>query len=368
MSEGRTVASVANEYGIHENTIYKWQRQFEMDPEHAFTQQSQQDRNDDVIRLKRRVKELELEVEFLKKSGGVLRERPAVKYAWIDKNAVPGLSMRTMCRLLKVRRQGYYEYHKRGESQREYRDRLLTQKVKNVFYENRRIYGARRIAAELARQGTPTDRKQVRRIMLLEGLIPVTCRRQVNTTNSNHHLGAFPNLLKSGKALNGLNQAWASDMTYVRTDEGWLYLCTVLDLHSRRVVGYATSKRIDRHLAIAAFSNALENRHPNKGCIFHTDRGCQYASSDFRMTVIAAGSIQSMSAAGNPYDNAYAEAFFRALKVEWLDNRRFDTRQQAVQAIASYLLYYNRKRLHSSLGYLSPVDFEMSLMNQPLAS
>ena len=207
-----------------------------------------------------------------------------------------------MCRLLDVRGKGYYEYHKRAESQRRYRERLRIQHVKNVFYEHRRIYGARRIAAELARQGIRMDRKQVRRIMLQEGLVPITCRRRVHTTDSNHHLGVFPNLLQPGILPEKPNKVWVSDMTYIRTDEGWQYLCTVLDMFSRRVVGFALSKRIDRHLAIAA----LENRRPGKGFIFHSDRGCQYASGDFRRAVANAGGHQSMSAAGNPYDNACA--------------------------------------------------------------
>ena len=142
-----------------------------------------------------------------------------MKYAWIDKNAVPGLSMRTMCRLLGVRRQGYYEHHKRGETQRQYRERLLVQHIKNVFYENRRIYGARRIAAELAEQGIHADRKQVRRVMQQEGLIPVTYRRRVNTTDSRHTQGVFPNLLKSVIVPEGIDRVWVSDMTYIVSTE-----------------------------------------------------------------------------------------------------------------------------------------------------
>lgn len=276
--------------------------------------------------------------------------------------------MRSMCRLLGVRCQGYYEYHQRGESQRQFRERLRTQHIKDVFFASHRIYGARRIAAELAKKGIHINRKQVRRVMVEEGLVPVTFRRRVSTTNSNHQLGVYPNLLKRGLAPEGINQVWSSDMTYIRTDEGWQYLCTVLDLCSRRVVGFALSRQIDRHLAVAALKNAMENRRPQAGFIFHSDRGCQYASSDFRVAVSSAGGRQSMSTAGNPYDNACAESFFKTLKVEWLYEQRFQTRQEASKAVREYLLFYNRRRLHSSLGYQSPVDFEMNLANQPLAS
>lgn len=129
-----------------------------------------------------------------------------MKYAWIDKNAVPGLSLSAMCRLLDVRRQGYYKHHKRGESQRQHRERIRTQQVKDVFYESHRIYGARRIVAELTKKGFRVDRKQVRRIMVLEGLVPVTCRRRVNTTHSNHDLDVFPNMLKSAQEPTAVNQ------------------------------------------------------------------------------------------------------------------------------------------------------------------
>lgn len=276
----------------------------------------------------------------------------------IEKHSGSGLSLSKMCRLLGVRRQGYYEWWHRKESPKAEADRLLTIKIKNIFFESKRIYGARKIRAKLREIGIWVSRKRIRRLMLCAGLVPITFKRHRNTTDSKTTQIIFPNLLKQDFHADAINRVWVSDITYISTDEGWLYLCSMLDLFSRRVVGWAVSKTIDRNLAIAAFSNAVKNRNPGKGLILHTDRGCQYASSDFRTTVADIGGIQSMSRSGNPYDNACAETFFKAIKVECLDNMHFITRSQATKAIQEYLLFYNRVRIHASLEYLSPVDFE----------
>lgn len=280
-----------------------------------------------------------------------------MKYAVIQRHA-GNMSIAKACRLLGARRQGYYEWCKRQEDPRALADRLLTVKVKNIFYESRRVYGARKIQALLCREGVHTSRKRIRRLMLCAGLVPVTYRRHVNTTDSRASQLIFPNLLCQDFSTDTVNRVWVSDMTYVPTDEGWLYLCSILDLCSRRVVGWAVSKNIDQNLAISALMNAVRNRNPKKGLIFHTDRGCQYASSGFRSAVASMDGIQSMSRSGNPYDNACAESFFKSLKVECLHTMHFASRAQAVRAIQEYLLHYNRVRIHASLGYLSPVDFE----------
>lgn len=283
-----------------------------------------------------------------------------MKYALIQKHAGK-MNITKACRLLGARRQGYYEWYKRQEDPRALADRLLTVKIKNIFYESRRVYGARKIQALLYRDGVYTSRKRIRRLMLCAGLVPVTYRRYVNTTDSRTSQLTFPNLLCQNFRTDAVNRVWVSDMTYIPTDEGWLYLCSVLDLYSRRVVGWAVGKTIDQNLAISALTNALQNRNPKKGLIFHTDRGCQYASSGFRNAVACMGGIQSMSRSGNPYDNACAESFFKSLKVECLNTLHFASRTQAVYAIQEYLLHYNRVRIHASLGYLSPVDFEDGL-------
>ena len=268
------------------------------------------------------------------------------------------VSIRRACELLKARRQGYYEYQQRKDSPREVKDRLLTAKIKDIFYESNRIYGARKIREELRKDGLWVSRKRIRRLMDAAGLVPVSWRRSVQTTVSDPKASPFPNLLKQDFRVALPNQTWVSDFTYVPTDEGWLYLCTFVDLFSRRVVGWAVSNTIDRQLAIAALRNAVANRHPRQRLVIHTDRGCQYTSWDFRREVAAMGGIQSMSRPGTPYDNACAETFFKTLKVECIDRLHFKTRKEAENAIAAYLLFYNRRRIHQSLGYLTPVDFE----------
>lgn len=283
-----------------------------------------------------------------------------MKYAQIEESA-GNVPVKKACELLGARRQGYYEWRLRPKSPRQVLDETLTVKIKDIFYESRRIYGARRIAVLLRRQGFRVSRRRVGRLMLTAGLVPVTFRRHLTTTDSRHSRTLFPDLLNQNFWAAAPNRAWVMDITYVPTDEGWLYLCTVLDLFSRRVVGWAVSKIIDRHLAIAALADAVKNRHPAPGCILHSDRGCQFASSDFRNAVVAMGAIQSMSRAGNPYDNACAESFFRSLKVEFLDMCHFHSRAQAAQAIGEYMLFYNRKRIHSTLDYLSPVEFELRI-------
>ena len=268
--------------------------------------------------------------------------------------------MKRACELLRVRRQGYYEWRGRSESNRKDQDEALRREIQNIFFESNRIYGARKIRSELKRKGITTSRKRIRRLMTEAGLCPVTHRKRVNTTDSQHNLTVYPNLLYSNTA-NDINRIWVSDFTYIPTEEGWLYLCSLMDLYSRRVVGWAVSSVIDRHLAIAAFNNAINNRHPGKLFIFHSDRGSQYASNDFRNALNAAGGVQSMSSPGNPYENACAESFFKTLKVECVDRFSFKSRAQAGDAVSTYMLWYNRKRIHASLDYRSPLEFEQHL-------
>ena len=206
------------------------------------------------------------------------------------------LRLSQACRAINVRRQGYYEWAARelARPARFRQDEVLTAKIKNIFYESKRRYGARKIQRQLRREGWTVSRKRVRRLMLESGLVAVTFRRHVATTDSKHGLSVFPNLVNRDFRAVTVNRVWVSDFTYIRTHEGWLYLCSVLDICSRRVVGWAVSRTIDRNLAIAALENAVKNRRPGRGLIFHTDRGSQYASADFRRAVARYDGLQSM--------------------------------------------------------------------------
>jgi len=241
----------------------------------------------------------------------------------------------------------------------------LTRRLKDAFYESDRIYGARKLIYELRKSGFHIGRRRARRLMDAAGLVSVSRRKRVNTTDSKHDLGIFPNLLRQNFRAESINRVWVSDFTYISTKEGWLYLCSILDVCSRRVVGWAVSDAIDRHLSLAALNHAIRNRKPKQGFIFHSDRGCQYASSDFRNAVADQGGIQSMSGKGCPYDNACAESFFKSLKVECISRHSFYSRAQAENYVSRYMLFYNRKRIHATLGYMSPADFEANL---PLVS
>lgn len=278
-------------------------------------------------------------------------------YAVIDQHSGQ-LSIRKACALLGLRRQGYYDRHRREETLRHRMDGILKTKIQNLFFESHRIYGARKLQVLLRKEGFSVSRRRIRRLMAASGLVPVAYRQWKRTTDSGHSLPVFPNLLAGKFEASDANRIWVTDMTYVATEEGWLYLCTILDIFSRRVVGWAVSTRIDRHLAIQALESAVQLRNPAQGWILHSDRGSPFASDDFRTAVLAAHGIQSMSRCGNPYDNACAETFFHSLKGEFLNQRHFQTRLQAQDAIAHYMLFYNRLRIHASLGYRSPAQFE----------
>ena len=265
-----------------------------------------------------------------------------------------------------ARRTGYYEWLRRREErpQRVRMDEVLTAKIENAFYESKRIYGARKIQALLRRENYNVGRRRARRLMVSAGLVPVTYKRHVATTDSRFSMLKYGNLLLlKKKELIELGKIWVSGMTYIRTDEGWLYLCTVMDLCSRRIIGWETSDKIDRYLAMNALNNAVATKKPKHGAVFHSDRGCQYASSDFGSLVWRLGMRQSMSAPGKPGENAYAESFFRSVKVECTDLYSFATRDHARSVIAEYILNYNRVRIHASLGNHSPIEFESTLLD-----
>lgn len=270
-----------------------------------------------------------------------------------------------MCRVLEVSVAGFYAYRQRPESWRAVIDDLLMAHIRIAFTESGETYGAPRLLHELRELGLPTSTKRVARLMRTAGLAArPRKRRRVVTTDSTHQDPIAPNLVARQFDVNGvaLNRVWIGDITYVPTREGFLYLATVLDLGSRRCVGWAMRDTMEVDLVVSALRMARDARHPAPGLIFHSDRGSQYASHTYRTELAAHGMVASMSGTGDCYDNAVAESFFATLEFELLMKNDWQTREDARHAIFRYIeTWYNRKRRHSTLGYVSPAVYETQL-------
>jgi transposase InsO family protein len=281
-----------------------------------------------------------------------------VRFAFIDaKKAEHQIS--TLCRVLKVRRSGYYAWLEREESDRAVKDRQLVVEVRAVFAEMKKRYGSPRIHRELRNRGTRVCRHRIARLMREQRLRARPRRRFVKTTDSKHNQPTPDNVLARNFTAPAPDRVWVGDVTYISTREGWLYLAVLLDLYSRRVVGWATSERNDEVLTLAALAMALDQRQPAPGLVHHTDRGTTYASCTYQDTLRQHSIVSSMSRKGDCWDNAVAESFFSTLDMESGTDEMFPSRAAAHRALAEYILgFYNPTRLHSTLGYVSPMEFE----------
>jgi transposase InsO family protein len=285
-----------------------------------------------------------------------------MKYEFIrkyqDEFAVGG-----MCRVLGVSRSGYYHWLGRKPSSRACEDEVLAAAIRRSHEESRQIYGVLRILRDLIAWGYRCGKKRLRRLMRKMGIRAKIAKKFKVTTHSAHGHPISPNLLKTAPLITGPDQVWVSDITYLWTQEGWLYLAIVLDLYSRKIVGWAISTRLKADLVINAFEQAVSRRRPPAGLIFHSDHGVQYACEAFREKLKKYGALSSMGAKGYCYDNAYAESFFHSFKTEWVYGYDYQTRNQARASIFEYIeIIYNRIRRHSALGYQSPDAFEMLQM------
>lgn len=264
-----------------------------------------------------------------------------------------------MCQTLAVSRGGYHSFLKRRVSQRALENKMLVELISNVWENSKRIYGSPRIHAELKAMGLRINRKRVEKLMRENKLVAKTKRKFKATTNSKHNRPFCDNLVAQNFSADMPNSLWASDITYVRTQEGWLYLAVVMDLYSRMIVGWAMSKRIKESLVLSAINQAFINRNPNEDLVFHSDRGSQYCSKEVTKTLLMNNIKQSMSGKGNCYDNAVVESFFHSLKTELIQFGNYQSRAEARSDIFEYIeIFYNRVRRHSTLDYLSPLDYE----------
>jgi len=288
-----------------------------------------------------------------------------VKYACITRHLGEIKNVRLMCRVLGVKAKSYYAWRKRPTSAHAIADERLMLNVRIAHAASHGTYGAPRVLRDLRAAGFHVWQKRVNRLMRRAGLRGCAARRRsVRTTDSAHDYPPAPNLLQRQFAVNGigLNQVWVSDITYVPTREGWLFLAVVLDLASRRVVGWALRETLAAALAVSALRMALLTRRPAVGLIHHSDRGIQYACTEYRALLEQHGLRASMSRRGNCWDNAVAESFFATLDVELIARRPLVTHELARRAIGQYIDgWYNRSRRHSTLRYLSPVQFEQQL-------
>ena len=282
-----------------------------------------------------------------------------MKYAWIEKHRqIYATTM--MCELLSVSRSGLNAARGRAPSKRTREDKQLLEQIRHGHRKHRGRYGRRRMTPEISQElGQVVNHKRIGRLMREHGLQSHKRRRfRVVTTDSKHAHPVAPNVLARDFQATAPNQKWLADMTYVATDEGWLYLALVLDLYARKLVGWAMSETMPQELTMRALDVALGWRDPQAGLVHHSDRGSQYAANDYRGKLKALGITVSMSRKGDCWDNAPMESVNGTLKVECVHDMHFETREQACREIIEYIGYYNTERRHSSLGYVSPAEFE----------
>ena len=287
-----------------------------------------------------------------------------MRFAFIDAEKAQW-PVTVQCEVLAVSCSGYYAWRGRPESPRAVEDAELLVEIKAAYETGRGVYGSPRVERELRARGRRTGRKRVARLMRQNGIVARRKRRFRKTTDSNHPHPIAPNVLERNFDVELPNTAWVTDVTYVWTHEGWLYLAAILDLFSRRVVGWAASANNDRALALSALERATSARRPARGLIHHSDRGSVYASGDYGEALTKIAAVKSMSGKGDCWDNAVAESFFATIKGEMIDHEDYWTRAAAIAAIADYIdRFYNPCRLHSAIGYVSPIQFELKFMRE----
>jgi putative transposase len=281
-----------------------------------------------------------------------------VRYKWIKEHDKE-FPAAVMCKVLKVSDSGYYGNLVRPASAAGQRHKSIAQAAAKSYFESERIYGYRKVYEDLRQANIECCRETVRRIMRQIGLFSRVKRKFVHTTDSNNNMAVAQNLLARDFTATAVNTKWAADITYIPTGRGWLYFAAVMDLYSRRIVGWSTSENIDSALVLSAMKMAVSQRRPQAGLVHHSDRGVQYACDNFQNLLKDNGIVCSMSRKGNCWDNACMESFFGSLKMEWIRDKKYSGFDDAKKDVFKYVeMFYNRRRRHASLDYLSPAAYE----------
>jgi transposase InsO family protein len=276
-----------------------------------------------------------------------------------------------MCKVLKVSKSGYYKWLKSSPSKRALDNKVLTEQIRQIYQKSKQTYGSPRITSELHARAIRVSRPRVARLMQKAGIKSRLRKKYVVTTDSKHGFKVAENLLDRNFAVGNIGEVWVSDITYIKTAQGWLYLTVIIDLGDRKVIGWSLSRSLTaKHTSMTALRMAIINRPISSTLIFHSDRGVQYACNEFVELLSKYKTLQqSMSRKGNCWDNAVAESFFKSLKAEWTNWEKYNSIHQAAISVFLYIEgWYNVSRRHSGLGYMSPVEYEQFLMNQKKAA
>ncbi|QRZ15801.1 IS3 family transposase [Paracoccus methylovorus] len=355
LSSGLTRRQVASDLGTGLSTLGKWIR--------AISDEAKvPERDADLLceneRLRKESRILREEREVPKKAGSVLRGSKAMEFQFIASYR-GSLSCTHLCRMMGVTDRGLRAWRRRPPSKRQRRDMVILAHIRDQHRLSLGSYGRPRMTEELNELGLRVGQRRVDRLMRQNGIRVIRSRKFKRTTNSDHAFNIAPNPLQQDFVTSGPNQKWAGDITYVWSREGWVYLAVILDLFSRRVIGWAISNRMKQDLAIRALNMAVALRRPPPGCLHHTDRGAQYCAHDYQKILRRHGFRVSMSGKGNCYDNSAVESFFKSLKAELVWRRDWRTRRDVEIALFEYINgFYNPRRKHSALGWKSPVVFE----------
>ncbi|WP_274532452.1 IS3 family transposase [Sulfobacillus thermosulfidooxidans] len=359
LTQQKSGAQVARELGIPSKTLYAWVAAYKADPVEPFVGRGHLKAEDQALRdLQRRIRDLEEENAIPKKSDAHLHQRSEVIFPFIHEHRFT-FSITKMCQILDVSRSGYYAWrHRPPSTQAQVRTRRV-ERIRAVFTASGERYGSPKITAVLRREGERIRQKTVARLMHDHRLRSRVTRKYKATTNSRHTLPVHENVLNQTFTADRPHAVWMADITYIPTEEGWLYLASLEDLYTRKIVGWAVDRRMTQDLVLRALDRAVRHSRPPAGVLHHSDRGSQYAATAYQERLKQYGMTASMSRKGNCYDNAMIESWHSLLKKELIYLTKFRTRAEADVAIFAYIeIFYNRQRVHSALDYQTPAEAE----------